>query len=217
MLFNLVPLLFVVVFMTIGSKRGFVRELMGLIAICAALVITTGQLDFIAVEIGSAIDASPLTVAIISFILVLGLTFALFKLTAKLLYKMIEVQKLGQRDKYGGALVGAIRGWLVVSAVLFVTVLMPLPRPYYTLMDDSVLATSSLRSMQYLYDLTNPLHPNWPSFVTQMENTLTSPEIDRARTQGRKKPPVDKVIKQQMSLREAVDKLNFYFGEASDY
>lgn len=216
MLFNLVPLIFVVAFMSIGSKRGFVRELMGFFVICAAIVITTGKLDFVAIEISGAIGTSPLTTAIIAFVLVLGLTFALFKLTAKLIYKLIEVQKLGQRDKYGGAIVGAIRGWLVVGTVLFLTVLLPLPRAYYDLLDNSVLATSSLRSVQYLYDLSNPLHPNWPSFLSQVEYTLTSPEMDRMqRTKNRQS--IENRVRSEIFVRGAVDKLRFYFGDADEF
>ncbi|MCK4856844.1 MAG: CvpA family protein [candidate division Zixibacteria bacterium] len=216
MLFNLVPLIFVVAFMAIGSKRGFVRELMGIVALCAALIITTGKLDFIAVEIAGAIDASPLTVSIIAFVIVLGLTFGLFKLVAKLLYKLIEIQKLGQRDKYGGAIIGAVRGWLIVGALLFVTVLVPLPRPYYTLMDQSVLATSSLRSIQYLYDVSEPLHPEWPSFLVKVENSLTSPDYDKVR-QGKDKRSVETRIKDEIALRQALNKLHFYYGDADEF
>jgi uncharacterized membrane protein required for colicin V production len=217
MLFNLVPLIFVLAFMVIGSKRGFVRELMGLVALGAALVITTGKLDFIAVEISNAVGTSPLTTAIISFVLVLGLTFAVFKLAAKLLYKLIEVQKLGQQDKYGGAIVGAVRGFLICGAVLLVTVLMPLPRAYYTLLDNSVLGTSSLRSVQYLYDLTDPLHSTWPSFLAQMEYTLTSPEVERAARGSRDRGSIEKRVRQEIATRNAVDKLYFYFGNEKDF
>jgi uncharacterized membrane protein required for colicin V production len=214
MLFNLVPLVFVVGFMAIGSKRGFVRELMGLGAITCAIVISTGKLDFIAAEVGSAVDASPLTVAIISFVLVLGLTFAVFKLAAKLLYKLIQIQNLGQRDQYGGALVGAVRGWLIVGALLFVTVLLPLPQSYYALMDRSILATSSLRSVQYVYDLTEPLHPAWPSFVAKVENTLTAPPVDPDTRKRRQRRSPEERIAEESAVQEALGKVRFYFSDS---
>ncbi len=221
MLFNLIPLIFVVVFMGIGSKKGFVRELMGFVALAAAIIITTGKLDFIAVEIANAIDTAPLTVAILAFVLVLGLTFALFKLLAKLLAKLISLQKLGKRDQYGGAVIGALRGWLVAGVVLFVTVLLPMPRSYYSLVDQSMLATSAMRSVQFLYDATEVLHPEWPTFVSQVESSLTSSatelaQRDQARKPSRRKSPEERV-RDEVKVREALDKIYFYFADGEEF
>lgn len=221
MLFNLIPLIFVLVFMGIGSKKGFVRELMGFVTLCAAIIITTGKLDFIAIEIANAIDASPLTIAIIAFIVVLALTLAVFKLLAKLLAKLIDVQKLGKRDQYGGAVIGALRGWLVAGTVLFVTVLLPMPRSYYGLVDQSMLATSAMRSVQLLYDATETLHPEWPAFVTQVENTLTTSatelaQQDQARQPSRRKSPEQRV-KDEVNLRETLHKVYFYFADGEEF
>jgi uncharacterized membrane protein required for colicin V production len=221
MLFNLIPLIFVVVFMGIGSKKGFIRELMGFVALAAAIIITTGKLDFIAVEIANAIGAAPLTVAILAFVLVLGLTFALFKLLAKLLAKLISLQELGKRDQYGGAIIGALRGWLVAGTVLFVTVLLPLPRSYYGLVDQSMLATSAMRSVQFLYDATDVLHPEWPAFVSQVENSLTSSateiaQQDQARKPNKRKSPEERV-RDEVKVREALDKVYFYFADGEEF
>lgn len=221
MLFNLIPLIFVVTFMGIGSKKGFVRELMGFVALCAAIIITTGKLDFIAVEIANAIDVSPLTVSILAFVIVLALTFALFKLLAKLLAKLIDVQKLGKRDQYGGAVIGALRGWLVAGTVLFVSVLLPLPRSYYGLVDQSMLATSAMRSLQLLYDATGTLHPEWPEFVTQVEGSLntsatTLSKKDQDRKPGKRRAP-EKRVHDEVKVREAIDKVNFYFADGEQF
>lgn len=216
MVFNLIALLFVLAFVAIGSKKGFVRELMGLVGLGAALVITTGQLDFVAVEIGNSINASPLVLAIIAYVVVLGILYAIFKLAAKFLYKMISVQKIGERDKYGGAIVGAIRGWLVVGAVLFVTILMPLPRAYYDLLDQSVLATSAAKSIQIIYDTSNPLHKEWPSFMEKVETTLSLHE-EGALNQKKRKKSKEALLRDRVSLQAARDRLAYFYGDAEEY
>ncbi len=216
MVFNLIALLFVLGFIAIGSKKGFVRELMALVGLAAALVITTGKLDFVAVEVGNSINASPLALAIIAYILVLGLLYAIFKLAAKALVKMVSPQKMGERDKYGGAVVGAIRGWLVVGAVIFVTILMPLPRSYYDLLDQSVLATSAARSIQVIYDTSNPLHKEWPTFLDQVDNTLNLQETSIDNEKMRKKPK-EKLLRYHVSIQAARDRLAYFYGDAEEY
>jgi uncharacterized membrane protein required for colicin V production len=216
MVFNLIALLFVLGFVAIGSKKGFVRELMGLIGLAAALIITTGKLDFVAVEIGNSVNASPLVLAIIAYVLVLGLLYAIFKVAAKFLYKAISVQKIGERDKYGGAIVGAIRGWLIVGAVIFVTILMPLPRSYYTLLDQSVLATSAAKSIQIIYDTSKPLHQKWPPFLDQMDNTLNLQEQNTANQKKRKKSK-EALLRDMVTVRAARDRLAYFYGDAAEY
>jgi len=216
MIFNLIALLFVLAFIAIGSKKGFVRELMGLIGLGAALVITTGKLDFVAVEVGNSVNASPLALAIIAYILVLGLLYAIFKVAAKLLYKAVSVQKIGESDKYGGAIVGAVRGWLVVGAVIFVSILMPLPRAYYDMLDQSVLATSAARSIQLIYDTSGPFHKQWPGFLDQIDATLNIQE-ESINNQKMRKKPKEKLLRYRVSIQAARDRLAYFYGDAEEY
>lgn len=218
MVFNLIALLVVLAFIAIGTKKGFLRELMALLGLVAALVISTGKLDFVAEEIAAALDASPLTVAVISYIIVLGLIYALFKLLAKIIEKAISVQSLGERDKWGGAIVGAIRGWLVAGVLLFMTIILPLPRSYYEMMDKSMLATSAAKSIQVIYDTSKPLHRTWPTFVEKVEATLTTmPEQkkDAPKRKTRKSP--EKQAKEALALQDALDRLYYFYGEADAY
>ncbi len=219
MVFNLIALLGVLGFVFIGTKKGFLKELMALLGLGAALVISTGKLDFVAEEVASAIDASPITVAVISYIIVLGLIYAIFKVVAKILEKLVSVQQLGERDKWGGAIVGAIRGWLIVGTALFVSILLPLPRAYFEMMDKSMLATSAAKTLQVIYDTSQPLHKEWPTFVEKVEETLmTVPEKKNADTPKRKvrKSP-EKQAKEALALQDALDRVYYFYGEAEEF
>ncbi len=219
MVFNLIALLGVLGFVFIGTKKGFLKELMALLGLGAALVISTGKLDFVAEEVAAAIDASPITVAVISYIIVLGLIYAIFKVVAKILEKLVSVQQLGERDKWGGAIVGAIRGWLIVGTTLFVSILLPLPRAYFEMMDKSMLATSAAKTLQVMYDTLQPMHKEWPTFVERVEGTLmTVPEKKKADTPKRKvrKSP-EKQAKEALALQDALDRVYYFYGEAEEF
>ncbi len=219
MVFNLIALLFVLGFVFIGTKKGFLKELMALLGLGAALVISTGKLDFVAEEVAAAIDASPITVAVISYIIVLGLIYAIFKVVAKILEKLVSVQQLGERDKWGGAIVGAIRGWLLAGTVIFVSILLPLPRAYFEMMDKSMLATSAAKTIQVIYDTSQPLHKTWPTFVEKVEETLmTVPEkkqTDSTKRKVRKSP--EKQAKEALALQDALDRVYYFYGEAEAF
>ena len=218
MIFNVVALLFVLIFLAVGSKKGFLRELMAFFGLCAALVITTGKLDFVAVAVADAVDASPLAVAIIAYIIVLGVIYGLFKLTGSIFERIFSPQKLGQSDKYGGALIGALRGWVIAGAVIFIAILLPLPRVVYTEMENSVLAKSAAKTVQFLYDGSNRVHSNWPDFLTKVENTLRTPEQAKpdAKPRKTKKSPESR-IKDELALRAAIDKVNYFYGYAEQF
>lgn len=219
MVFNLVALLFVLGFVFIGTKKGFLKELMAMLGLGAALVISTGKLDFVAEEVAAAIDASPVAVAVISYIIVLGLIYAIFKVIAKILEKLVSVQQLGERDKWGGAIVGAIRGWLLMGVVVFISILLPLPRSYFELMDKSMLATSAARTLQVIYDTSQPLHKTWPTFVEKVEETLmTVPEkksVDSPKRKVKKSP--EKQAKEALALQDALDRVYYFYGEAETF
>lgn len=219
MVFNLVALLFVLGFVFIGTKKGFLKELMAMLGLGAALVISTGKLDFVAEEVAAAIDASPVAVAVISYIIVLGLIYAIFKVIAKILEKLVSVQQLGERDKWGGAIVGAIRGWLLMGVVVFISILLPLPRSYFELMDKSMLATSAARTLQVIYDTSQPLHKTWPTFVEKVEETLmTVPDKKPSETAKRKtKKSPEKQAKEALALQDALDRVYYFYGEAETF
>ncbi len=218
MIFNAIALLFVVTFLAIGSKKGFLRELAAFFGLCAALVITTGKLDFVAVGVSNAIDVSPLAVAIIAYIIVLGVVYGLFKLAGRIAEKLVSLQNLGQKDKYGGALIGAVRGWIIAGAVLFVAILLPLPRSVYLQMDQSVLAKSAAKTVQFLYDGSSKVHRTWPDFVAKIESTLRTPAeaADIEKPHKSKRSP-EAELKDELALRAALDKVNFFYGDAPQF
>jgi uncharacterized membrane protein required for colicin V production len=156
----------------VGSKKGLIRELVALIVLAATIIMSINYIDIIAVKIHQQIGGSPLVSAIISFIVLLAIIYALFKFLSMLFYKVANLQKLGKKDQLGGALVGALRGWVIISFLTFLVFLAPLPDKFYTDFEESFLGPSFAKTLPILYDGTAPLHPNSKDFMGKVESAL---------------------------------------------
>jgi membrane protein required for colicin V production len=169
---DVVLLILLVAAIIIGSKKGLVRELMALAVLTATVIVSINYIDIIATKIYAKIGGSPLVTAIMSFIILLALIYAIFKLLGMLFYKIANLQKLGKKDQLGGALVGAIRGWIIISFMIFLVFLMPMPDKFYLDFDSSFLGTAFAKTLPAIYESSTGLHPKNPNFMKKVENTL---------------------------------------------
>jgi uncharacterized membrane protein required for colicin V production len=156
----------------IGSKKGLIRELAALIVLTATVIVAINYIDIIAVKVYSQLGGSPLVTAIISFIILLAFVYAAFKLLALLFYRVANLQKLGKKDQLGGALVGAVRGWIIISFLTFLVFLAPMPERFYADFEESFLGPAFAKTLPTIYNTTSPLHPSTPNFMDKVEKTL---------------------------------------------
>jgi membrane protein required for colicin V production len=156
----------------IGSKKGLIRELMALAVLCGTVIVTLNYIDIIATKVFEQLGGSPIVTAILSFIILLALIYAVFRVLAFLFYKFANLQKLGKKDQLGGALVGAVRGWIIISFVVFLAFLMPMPEKFYLDFEQSFFGPTFARTLPVMYESTATLHPENPDFMAKVENTL---------------------------------------------
>lgn len=169
---DIVLLALLVAAVIIGSKKGLIRELMALAVLAATVIVSINYIDIIAAKIHAQLGGSPLITAIISFVVLLAFAYAVFKLLGILFFKIAHLQQLGKKDQLGGALVGAIRGWVIISFLTFLVFLAPLPDKFYLDFESSFLGPTFARTLPILYNNTAMLHPKNPSFMDKVENTL---------------------------------------------
>jgi hypothetical protein len=105
-------------------------------------------------------------------LILLAVSYAVFKLLGILFYKVANIKTSGKRDQMGGALVGFLRGWLAVSFLTFLIFLLPMPDGFYTSFDNSFFGSTVIRTIPIVYDNTKAIHPRRPAFMGQIENTL---------------------------------------------
>jgi len=169
---DIVLLVLLIAAVIVGSKKGLIRELTALIVLSAAVIISVNYIDVISIKIYEMVGTSVLVTAILSFIILIAFIYAAFKLLGILFKKIANLQQLGKKDQLGGAFVGALRGWLIISFALFIVFLMPMPERFYTDFEESFLGPSFAKTLPLMYETTAGLHPDNTNFMEKVENTL---------------------------------------------
>lgn len=169
---DIILLILLVAAVIIGSKKGLVRELMALAVLTAAVIVSINYIDIIATKIYAQLGGSPLITAILSFIILLAFIYAVFKILGMMFYKFANLQNLGRKDQLGGALVGAVRGWVIISFLIFMVFLFPMPDKFYVEFDNSFLGPTFAKTLPMIYEGSSTLHPNNANFMNKVENTL---------------------------------------------
>ena len=156
----------------VGAKKGLVRELSAFLVFFVAIVLTVNYVDVFAVWVYNRLGGSPLVSAFISFVLLAAICYGVFKLAAWLFYKVASIKSQGKPDQVGGAIIGLIRGWIMVSFLVLVTFLLPLPESFYIAFDGSALGKVIAKTVPLMYEGTKVMHPSNPTFMGQVENAL---------------------------------------------
>lgn len=165
----------------VGSKKGLIRELSAFLVFFAALIISINYIDQFAVWVYDKIGGSVLVSAFLSFVALLALSYAAFKLLGILFYKVANIKQIGKKDQMGGALIGFIRGWVAVGFLTLLTFLLPMPDGFYTAFENSFFGPSIAKTIPLLYDSTAKIHPKNPEFIAQIEKSLM---LDNASSGG---------------------------------
>ena len=157
----------------IGSKKGLLRELTAFFTLIPAVLVSINFMDTLSVAVYEKIGGSPMVVTFLSFIILLGATYAAFKLLGMGLAKIINLQNKGRKDQMGGAIIGFVRGWVVISFVFFLLFLLPMPARFYLAVQDSLFGPTLVKTIPVLYETSSALHPKNPSFYNKVESALT--------------------------------------------
>jgi len=174
----------------IGSKKGLVRESSAFLVFFTAIVLTVNYIDKLVVYVYDSLGTSVLVSAFLSFILLLAFSYGLFKGLGYLFYKVADIKTDKKRDQLGGALVGFLRGWAAVGFLTFVAFLLPLPDRFYPYFEASFFGPTVAKTVPLIFESTSMLHPNHPSFMKQIENTLIMAPADGS--VGRELPSEDR-------------------------
>ncbi|MCK5125409.1 MAG: CvpA family protein [candidate division Zixibacteria bacterium] len=167
-----VLLALLVAMIIVGSKKGLLRELTAFFTLIPAILVSINFMDTISVMVYEKIGGSPMVVTFLSFILLLGVAYAAFKLLGIGLAKIINLQRKGKKDQMGGAFIGFLRGWVVISFIFFLLFLLPMPASFYLVIEDSLFGPTLVKTIPVLYESTSSLHPRNPSFYDKVESAL---------------------------------------------
>jgi uncharacterized membrane protein required for colicin V production len=156
----------------VGTKKGLIRESMAFLVFFAAVIFSINYIDVFAVWVYDRIGSSPLVCALISFVALLAISYAAFKLLGMAFYRVANLKEVKRRDQMGGALIGFVRGWLAIALLTLLVFLLPMPDKFYLDFEDSLFGNTMARTIPLVFETTSPVHPRRTNFFEQMENTL---------------------------------------------
>lgn len=157
----------------VGSKKGLIREMAAFFTLIPAVIVSINLMDSVAVIVYERIGGSPMVVTFLSFIILLGMAYATFKLIGMGIAKIIRLQKKGKTDQMGGAFMGFARGWVVISFIFFLLFLLPMPASFYLAVENSLFGPTLIKTIPLMYETSAPFHPKNPSFFAKVESALT--------------------------------------------
>lgn len=170
-----------------GAKRGFVRMIMITLGLVASIIIAVHYNDSFTRELSGYFRASPMWVTMIAFILSSMILFALFRLGAKLFFRVANLQKLGRNDQVGGAIMGIVFGWFMMGYVVFLALFLPLPLSFEPKLEESTFALRMGATVPFVYETSERLHPSQGDFMLKMEDALSGAIQYSGASQGKTK------------------------------
>lgn len=156
----------------VGSKKGLIRELMAFAVFFLAIIASVNYIDLFAVWVYDNLGGSPLVSAFLSFVILLALCYAVFKLLGMLFYKIASIKAPKKRDQMGGALIGFLRGWAAVGFLTFLVFLLPLPASFYVEFEESLFGPTVAKTLPLMFESTSAIHPRNPNFMDKVEEAL---------------------------------------------
>ena len=201
---NWVDVVLIILLLTsviVGSKKGLIRELMAFVVFVVAIVVSVMYIDQFAVWVYDKVGGSPLVSAFISFTILIAGSYALFKILGIIFYKVANIKSIGKKDQMGGALVGFLRGWVLVGFTTFLVFLLPMPAGFYTSFENSFFGPTVAKTIPLMYEGTSPVHPNSGAFVDKIEFTLLN-----AQTKG-----VGATEEERMEVYEVLRQMRRFF------
>ncbi|MFW9770199.1 MAG: hypothetical protein ACFFEM_15385, partial [Candidatus Thorarchaeota archaeon] len=75
-------------------------------------------------------------------------------------------------DQLGGAFIGFMRGWVVVSFIFFLLFLLPMPAGFYIAVDNSFFGNTVTKTIPVMFESSSALHSHSPSFYGKVQSTL---------------------------------------------
>lgn len=175
-----VLLALIVVAMVFGARRGVIREAMGLIAFVIGIIFATHYIDWLASGVSRRMAISPVLVSFVGFVALIAFIYIVFRLLSLVFYKLAKPEKLGKADHVGGALVGMLRGWVMLGFLLFLMLYLPLPQRTLDAMDDSFLAPGMRGTIPLMYESSSLFHPSNDRFITKVRAALDVQPQQRA-------------------------------------
>jgi len=186
----------------LGARSGLMRELLGFTGWVIALLLAikfSGEAAELLRQRAPRIDAIAPALA---FILLLAVVRLFFQLTFFLVRRLLKTELLNQLDRLLGAVLGFLKGALLLSAVALLIVLLPLNPKIKALENDAALLHHLTRFARWSVHV---LEKTIPETRTVLEG-IEIDDVSTKLTPGELKEIYQKESKRAKRLKEQLDR-----------
>ena len=136
--FDLIVLIIVGFFAFKGLSHGLIEELFKLVGIIVAIIFAVKLMTPGAYLLAEIVNAEPEKLGFVSFLIIFILIMIGFRVAAKILKGIFKFAMLGWLDKAGGGAFGAAKGALLISALIWLLLFLPVQSYTNDLRDNSM-------------------------------------------------------------------------------
>ncbi|MBT5875724.1 MAG: CvpA family protein [Candidatus Latescibacteria bacterium] len=164
---------------TIGFRHGFWHGLMDLSALVVAITITTTQFVLVSQIILESASVPPIMANWIGFLGCFGVSSLILEGFVYVGKRFIPPARSDWTQKATGLFLGSVRGILLVSFLLMIFSLLPMPVTVSNRLEQSPLAPSAFAVVPLLFDgITDSVQPNFRPLIDHLSLLLTFPTTE---------------------------------------
>lgn len=164
----------------VGFKKGLVQEIVGIIALVAAFFLALAMHQAAGGLIAKLIPSIPKhIVPTVGFVALFLAVFLGITVIGWLLSKLIKATPLDLADKIGGMAVGLFKGALMISILLLLLALLPLPRGVNDKLDRSGMIRSIRKVAPLVYEKTKGLWPKAQELYREFEKSPEPKKVEQ--------------------------------------
>ncbi|MDQ7798903.1 MAG: CvpA family protein [Candidatus Edwardsbacteria bacterium] len=164
----------------IGFKKGLVQEIVGIIALVIAFFLALKMHLIAAAMLTRMISGLPKHIApMVGFVAVFLIVFLAITIVGWILSKIIKATPLDLADKIGGMVIGLVKGALIISVILLLLALAPLPREFNSKLDRSGMIRSIRKVAPLVYEKSKGLWPKAQKLYQEFEKAPTPKKVEQ--------------------------------------
>ncbi|HKZ22755.1 MAG TPA: CvpA family protein [candidate division Zixibacteria bacterium] len=193
-----------------GLKKGFVREVMGVMGFILGIIIAINYVDWATAKVTSHAQISTQVVSFLSFIFLFLIVFLSFKILGFIFYKIASLQPLGKIDQLGGGMFGFLQSWFAMGFILFLLMFLPIGNSLNRSLDNSFFAPILRASIPFVYEESTVIHPDSDSMVAKLKKALLAKRTKWAGTASEFSE--EAMAASEQRLNKLITRLEKYFG-----
>jgi len=174
---NLVDWIIIIIllfFIVRGFSSGFLLGIAGLLGVIVAFVLAVQFMNDLSAILLHFFSLSPRVAVLLTAVIIYVVVFVGFIFTAKFLRNILKMVALGWVDRIAGAVLGLLKGAVIVSIIALMISLIPFRGQAQVEFDDSILFKPAMKVAPKVFDIITNSVPLAGDFYGELRQSLTN-------------------------------------------